>query len=140
MLILPIKNNTEENETMPTDQVKPESDVPEHPFKHKEESMKTTMSGSPNGSNVRDDIEYRIPAGKPPKERKSILELMNRAQLNEYISMVDVDFPVEELYTVRACDLEAKLEEGFPSLKIGHRRRLGVIILEGKKEFLKGKE
>jgi len=119
---------------MPTEQVKGEQDVPEHPFKQKEESMKTTLSGSPNGSQVRDDIEYRIPTGKPQKERKSIMDLMNRAQLNEYISMADQDFPVEELYTVRAIDLETKLEEGFPFLKIGHRRRLGVIILEGKEK------
>lgn len=131
------KNNTEENETLPTEVLKVEPELQEtqeyqdQPWKAKEDSVK---SGSPNG---REDVEYKKPKAKVKveRERKGLLELLKKANLEQYIPMVDEGYPMEELYGVRGCDLETKLEEVFGYMKIGHRRRLGVLILEEREEF-----
>ena len=78
----------------------------------------------------KDYLEYK--KERVIKEKKPVEKLMIQARLEQYLPLLDLNQGSDELYTIRGCDLETKLEEFFPYLKIGHRRRLGVIIFEGK--------
>lgn len=86
------------------------------------------MNSSPS-EKERDFLDYK--KQKVIKERKTIERLITQSRLEQYLSLLDHTQESDVLYTVRGCDLESKLEEFFPYLKAGHRRRLGVIILEG---------
>ena len=88
------------------------------------------MNSSPS-ERERDFLEYK--KERVIKERKTVERLMIQSRLEQYLSLLDPSQGSDELYSIRGCDLESKLEELFPYLKAGHRRRLGVIILEGNK-------
>jgi hypothetical protein len=89
--------------------------------------MKTAPSLSPGRQDFHDLREREM-----NRVKKSMEELLTLAKLEEYIQIIDRDMDTGELYSVRACDLESKMQEVLPKMKIGHLRRLSVIILERK--------
>lgn len=96
-------------------------------YKLKEESLKTAPSMSPGRQDFHDLREREL-----NRIKKSMEELLTLSKLDEYIPLIDKEMDTGELYTVRACDLESKLQEVLPKMKIGHLRRLAVILLERK--------
>lgn len=114
-------------ENIATEPVKVDANPDLFPAKAKEDNLKTAPSLSPSSKS---SLDFKKPE---PKEKKSLTQLVKQSKLEEYLPMMDSNYDTEELYKIRACDLDTRLQEIFPFLKNGHRGRLGVIVLEGKR-------